>query len=155
MLSYYPIIVDNFDTSSESNLNEWFIGCIPFADTPFDYLVILCANETREINPVALLFPKRMLLDVKKAIESEDVSLLENITPPYPVNVTVQMLGCFIEKYDLPEKSKPDINVLPVGDIAEELWVYSKSAELLTKSEDADYLSTELESVQTLSLIHI
>lgn len=149
MLSYYPVIVDNFDMSSESDLNEWFMGCIPFADTPFDYLVILCANETREINPVALQFPKRMLIDIKKAIESEDDSLLENLAPPYPVDVTAQMLGCFIEKYDLPEKSNSDINALPIGDIAEELWVYSTSAELLTSSEDANYLSTELESIQT------
>ena len=149
MLSYYPIIVDNFDMSSENDLNEWFMGCIPFADTPFDYLVILCANETREINPVALQFPKRMLIDIKKAIESENDSLLENLTPPYPVDVTAQMLGCFIEKYDLPEKSNSDINALPIGDIAEELWVYSTSAELLTSSEDANYLSTELESIQT------
>ena len=149
MLSYYPIIVDDFDMSSESNLNEWFIGCIPFADTPFDYLVILCTNETGEINPVALQFPKRMLIDIKKAIESEDDSLLENLTPPYPVDVTAQMLGCFIEKYDLSVKNESEINVLPIGDIAEELWVYSTSAELLTKPEDADYLSTELESIQT------
>ena len=45
--------------------------------------------------------------------------------------------------------SNSDNNTLPIGDIAEELWVYSTSAELLTSSEDANYLSTELESIQT------
>lgn len=41
MLSYYPIIVGNFDMASESNLTECLLGCIAFADAPFDYLVIL------------------------------------------------------------------------------------------------------------------
>lgn len=49
MLSYYPIIVDNFDMASESNLTEWLLGCIAFSDAPFDYLVILSANEFEEI----------------------------------------------------------------------------------------------------------
>ena len=44
MLSYYPIIVGNFDMASESNLTEWLLGCIAFADAPFDYLVILSAK---------------------------------------------------------------------------------------------------------------
>lgn len=45
MLSYYPIIVGNFDMASESNLTEWLLGCIAFADAPFDYLVILSAKH--------------------------------------------------------------------------------------------------------------
>lgn len=105
MLSYYPIIVGNFDMASESNLTECLLGCIAFADAPFDYLVILSANESEEINPTALQFPRRMLVDVKKAIESENHSLLDKLMPPYPVDVTAQMLDCFIEKYDLPEKN--------------------------------------------------
>lgn len=107
MLSYYPIIVGNFDMASESNLTEWLLGCIAFADAPFDYLVILSANESKEIDSTALQFPRRMLVDVKKAIESENHSLLDKLVPPYPVNVTAQMLDCFSEKYDLPEKKSP------------------------------------------------
>lgn len=149
MLSFYPIIVNNFDMLSESHWAEWFMGCIAFADAPFDYLVILCTNEAREIISTALQFPKRMFIDIKNAIESEDYSALEKLTPPYPVNVTTQMLGCFTEKYTLPVKSNSNINPLPIGDIGEELWVYSASTELLTNPEDAVYLSTELQHIQT------
>lgn len=149
LLSYYPIIVDNFDMSSENSLIEWLIGCILFTDTPFDYLVILCTNEAGEINSTALQLSKQMLTGVKKAIESEDYSSLERLTHPYPVDVTMQMLDCFTEKYALPVKSKSDINVLPIVDIAEELWAYSTSKELLIKPEDTIYLSTELKSIQT------
>ena len=148
MLSYYPIIVGNFDMASESNLTEWLLGCIAFADAPFDYLVILSANESKEIDSTALQFPRRMLVDVKKAIESEDHSLLDKLVPPYPVNVTAQMLDCFSEKYDLPEKKVTDIDELPIGYIAEELWIYSKSVELLTEPEDACYLAAQTQDIQ-------
>lgn len=148
MLSYYPIIVGNFDMASESNLTEWLLGCIAFADAPFDYLVILSANESKEIDSTALQFPRRMLVDVKKAIESEDHSLLDKLVPPYPVNVTAQMLDCFSEKYDLPEKKVTDVDELPIGYIAEELWIYSKSVELLTEPEDACYLAAQTQDIQ-------
>ena len=106
MLSYYPIIVGNFDMASESNLTEWLLGCIAFADAPFDYLVILSANESKE------------------------------------------MLDCFSEKYDLPEKKVTDVDELPIGYIAEELWIYSKSVELLTEPEDACYLAAQTQDIQ-------
>ena len=148
MLSYYPIIVGNFDMASESNLTEWLLGCIAFADAPFDYLVILSANESKEIDSTALQFPRRMLVDVKKAIESENHSLLDKLVPPYPVNVTAQMLDCFSEKYDLPEKKVTDVDELPIGYIAEELWIYSKSVELLTEPEDTCYLAAQTQDIQ-------
>mgnify|MGYP001032402729 FL=1 len=148
MLSYYPIIVDNFDMASESNLTEWLLGCIAFADAPFDYLVILSANESKEIDSTALQFPRQMLVDVKKAIESEDYSSLDKLLHPYPVDVTAQMLDCFSEKYDLPEKKVTDVDELPIGYIAEELWIYSKSVELLTEPEDACYLAAQTQDIQ-------
>lgn len=149
ILSYYPIIVDNLDMTSENNLIEWLVGCIPLADAPFDYLVVLCTNQSGEIEPSALQLSKRTIIDVKRAIESMEPSLLEKLTPPYPVDVTEQMLGCFITKSDFHVKNKTDTDILPIGDIAEELWVYSTCVELLTKKEDADYLSAELQSIQT------
>lgn len=140
MLSYYPIIVENLDIMS-GNMNEWLQGCISFVDAPFDYLVLLHTNESGEINPFALQFPKRTFINIKRAIESDDPSLLEKLLPPYPVEVTAQMLGCFSEKYDMPEKNPSDAAALPVEDLAEELWIYSKSVELLSESEDANYLA--------------
>lgn len=149
MLSYYPIIVDGLDFTSESNLIEWLYGCISFADTSFDYLIILSANEVGKIHPAALQFPRRMLVDLKKAIESDDNSLFDKLTPPYPVDVTRQMLSCFIKKYDLPQSDDIDLDALPIGDIAEELWVYSKSVELLTEPEDDSYLVSEIQGIRT------
>ena len=128
---------------------ECFLGCIAFAYTPFDYLVVLFANEFDEINPIALQCSRQMFLDVKVAIESENSSLFDKLMPPYPVDVTSQMLDCFNKKYDLPEKNFTDVNKLPIVDIAEELWIYSKSVELLTELEDACYLADEIQGIQS------
>ena len=149
MLRYYPIIVDNFDMTSEDSLTEWLLGCISFADAPFDYLVILSANESKEINSIALQFPRRMLVDVRKAIESENPSLFEKLMAPYPVDATAQMIDCFTEKYRLPEKRSFDVDEFPIGNIAEELWIYSKCTELLTEPEDICYLAAETHGVRT------
>lgn len=149
MLSYYPIIVDGLDMTSGSSLSEWLIGCTSFADAPFDYLVVLCTNEFGKIVPTALQIPKRLLADVRKAIDLEDNSLFEKLTLPYPIDVTAQMLDCFHKIYDLSAKIDTDMDLLPIGDIAEELWIYSTTVDLLTEPEDAEYLGTELQNIKS------
>lgn len=87
-----------------------------------------------------------------EGIEDIDCIMQKNgsndITHPYPVDVTAQMLDCFSEKYDLPEKKVTDVDEFPIGDIAEELWIYSKSVELLTEPEDACYLADQTQDIQ-------
>ena len=92
--------------------------------------------------------PQLMSAEEVEAIESENHSLLDKLVPPYPVNVTAQMLDCFSEKYDLPEKKVTDVDELPIGYIAEELWIYSKSVEFLTEPEDACYLAAQTQDIQ-------
>ena len=147
-LSYYPIIVDNFNVTQESDFSSLLLDCISFADAPFDYLVVLFMAETKKVYPMALQCPRRTFSNIKTAIKSENYSKLATAMQAFPVEVTLQMLSCFIQKYDLPEKSFPDANDLPVGDLAEELWVYSKSLELLSAPEDALYLAAETQEIQ-------
>ena len=149
ILRYYPIVVDDFDMTLESNLTEWLLGSIAFSEAPFDYLVILSANDLEEITPTALQLSRQMLADVKKTIESEDYSLLEKQMVPYPVDVTAQMLNCFAKKYVLTERDAIEAEEPSIGDIAEELWIHSKSVELLTEPEDAGYLAAETQGLQT------
>lgn len=149
ILRYYPIVVDDFDMTLEGNLTEWLLGSIAFSEAPFDYLVILSANDLEEITPTALQLSRQMLADVKKTIESEDYSLLEKQMVPYPVDVTAQMLNCFAKKYVLTERGAIEAEEPSIGDIAEELWIYSKSVELLTEPEDDGYLAAETQGLQT------
>lgn len=149
ILRYYPIVVDDFNMTSESDLTEWLLGSIAFSEAPFDYLVILAANDLEEINPTALQLSRQMLADVKKTIETENYSLREKQMVPYPVDVTAQMLGCFARKYVLTERATVENKDPSIGDIIEELWIYSKSIELLTEPEDAGYLAAETQVLQT------
>lgn len=45
-------------------------------------------------------------------------------------------------------KKVTDVDELPIGYIAEELWIYSKSVELLTEPEDACYLAAQTQDIQ-------
>lgn len=84
----------------------------------------------------AINIPGKML---KNIIQS---GMAEKSVSAYPVEVTENMLCCFAEKYTLPLKA--DVDTISVGDIAEELWTYSKTQELLTEPNDTDYLAQEL-----------
>ena len=46
------------------------------------------------------------------------------------------------------KKKVTDVDEFPIGDIAEELWIYSKSVELLTEPEDACYLAAQTQDIQ-------
>lgn len=59
------------------------------------------------------------------------------------------MLDCFIGNYNLLEKSPSAPDLSSIGDIAENLWIYSKSVELLSTPEDADYLASETQRLRT------
>ena len=47
------------------------------------------------------------------------------------------------------ERSNVEAEEPSIVDIAEELWIYSKSVELLTEPEDAGYLAAEIQGIQT------
>lgn len=147
MLRYYPIIVDNLDATSESAMSELLIECAPFAKTSFDYLVVLLRHKSGEINLNALQFPKRMIEKIYNAIETEDGTQLKDLTPPYPTEVTEQMLDCFTEKYNMPAKPKDEDN--SIGDIGQDLWAYSKVNALLADPEEGEYLLEELQKIQS------
>lgn len=64
--------------TSESNLTEWLLGSIAFSEAPFDYLVILFANDLEEINPMALQIPRQMIADVKKRLSQKTIHCVKS-----------------------------------------------------------------------------
>lgn len=144
ILSYYPVIIHNFDIT-QNDLYEFIIDFMPFVNTPYDYLVILWTNYYGEINSMALQICKQKLMEVK---DSNDGSSLEKLQY-YPVDVTEQMLKCFDRKYNLPIINNINFNSIDIGDIAQELWIYSISKDLLTGEEDIEYLESILQDIKT------
>lgn len=148
ILSHYPLIVENIDITSGKELAMLLVGCIPFLDSSFSYVVVMFTDENKRVNPTALKIPRRMVEKVKNAMESGNEIYNDDLSLPYPTDVTEQMLECFHDGFILQSKHKIDLDLSPVSEIAEELWIYSKLIKILVEPEDSDYLRTSLESIQ-------
>lgn len=137
ILSYYPIIVNDFDMADGDELLHLLYMCTPFAELEYDYLIVLCCNEPNSIIPNGLKIPKRFFEKLKEAIESDDAPLMNELVPPFPVEVTSQILDCFDNKYNV---AKPNIseygNIVRIGEL---LWALSKSRQMLIYSQDNKY----------------
>ena len=125
-----------------------FIGCIPFLNSSFDYVVVMFTDENKRVNPTALKIPRRMIEKIKTSMESENEMQSDNLSLPYPTDVTEQMLECFHDGFTLQFKRKTGLDLSPISEIAEELWIYSKLIKILVEPKDSDYLRTSLESIQ-------
>ena len=65
------------------------------------------------------------------------------------MEVTSDMLECFDEEYNLQQLGSNRQWLGQIGDIGEELWVYSKTRELLVDEADRQYLADSLATVKT------
>ena len=76
---------------------------------------------------------------IKQAIEDEDSDRLESVSYPYPVDATETMLECFDHIYRILPLPQTDPQATTVGDIAEDLWIYSKLNTFLLENDDKEY----------------
>jgi hypothetical protein len=137
VLIYYPIIVHNLDIEASDVIMRFFYDCIPFAETIFDYLVVICKNTQGDILPTGLKVPKTFFTDLRKAIDTDDEDLAGKLTPPFPIDITPQMLECFQAEYEaLTPIATGYEGIDKVGEL---LWAYSKTLELLTDECDSEY----------------
>ena len=74
--------------------------------------------------------------------------MTDKLASIYPVVATNQMLNCFRDRFELSSENVLKENNSSIGEIAEELWDYSKIKEMLTDPEDVLYLTNELQSIK-------
>ena len=146
VFKHYPIILRSFDMTREEVIQDFMLRTIAFAETSFDYMLVLQSDENGDILQYAIKFPKQFFKAIQEALvfgeEITDTSLLT----PYPIDVTENMLECFSGDWKIKRQTdNPYVHYL--GDIAEELWVYSKLRELLCTEEDREYCRGELKKV--------
>lgn len=142
----YPIILKAFDLTNEEMMQNFIVNSVAFAESSFDYLIVLICNDENYILPMALKFPKRFFETVHEILISGDQNVKNSFMTPYPVDVTPEMMKCFDYDMELqPQNINPYIH--NIGDIGEELWVYSKIRELLHDEEDKIYCAYELKKV--------
>ena len=145
----YPIILNKFDITNEEMLNDFLIKTLEFANSPYDYLILLLSTNDGKVMNEAMKFSKgfyRYLYD--SLIEGVDKEM-NDWYMPYPINVNAKILECFEDSLVLqpPKSIKPYLGV--IADIAEKLWMYSKNREILTEKVDEVYLYMNLEKIKS------
>ncbi len=143
MLDYYPVIfkVDQF--LDENDISRLLIGSEAIASAPFDYLVVLLLNKENKINSKALQIPRKTFENIRQMVDTGDESIVSNLTPPYPVDVTCKMVDCFDSNNSFYVNRIDDAMPLSVGDIVEELWIYSKIIDISKENLDVEYYRDE------------
>lgn len=79
---------------------------------------------------------------------SGEQEAVDSLFTPYPIEVTSKMLTCFGSNVKLQSKENMNPYSRYIGDIGQELWIYSKNRELLSSDEDSEYLTYMLSEVR-------
>ncbi len=145
----YPIILKKFDITNENMLNDFLIKTLEFANSPYDYLILLLSTEDGKVMNEAMKFPKGCYKYLHDSLIEGVEKEMNDWYMPYPINVNAEILECFEESLVLqpPKSTKPYLGV--IADIAEKLWMYSKNREILTKKLDELYLYKNLEKIKS------
>ena len=147
--SCYPILLRNFNIENEDMMNDFLISSLSFLESPYDYLILLQTNATREVMKWGVKFSRRCYQYLDDSLTSGEEKEMDILTTPYPIEVDNKLLDCFEEPLMLQniQISKPWLGA--VADIAEKLWVYSKNRELLSEKEDEQRLCVILGKIRT------
>lgn len=144
----YPIMVKNYDPANEEMRNAFLITSISFAESPYDYLLLLLTNDIGEVLPNAIKFPKKVFQYLYNAINLGVEEEIDPLASPYPIEVNKQMLECFDGEYMIQQQASENIWLGRIADIGEELWMYSQNRECLIDEEDEPYLSGNLNEIK-------
>ena len=144
----YPILLRDFDVTNDTTIQTFLAHSVAFTEASYDYMVMLITDDDGKIQPHATKFPQRAFRCLRAEQNGEDIKYFEDFTSPFPVEVTSDMLGCFEEEYNLQPLGSNRQWLGKIGEIGEELWVYSKNRELLVDETDCQYLWDSLADVK-------
>ena len=144
----YPILLRNFDPTNEQIMSEFLIAATPFAESPYDYLLLMVTNDRGEVIPNAIKFPKKAFQYIYNAINLGTEEEMDPLASPYPIEVTSKMMECFEDEYMLQKQEPANVGLGRIADIGEELWMYSQNREFLVDEEDRQYLSDNLYEIK-------
>lgn len=147
ILKFYPIIADNLDITNSEELLRFLYLCTSITELDYDYLVIASRNCKSEVMPNALRVSMQFLRDYQTAIDTENEELIQNLSLPFPVEITPHFLGCFKQDEELFIPVRSGFEGIDL--IAELLWAFSKSQKELIDKEDLEYLTLIENSLKT------
>ena len=154
ILTNYPVIIQELDFSDEAMLLRVMCSCLGFAESCFDYLVLMSCDSQGKIARGGLKFSKSVFVIIQNALENDD-SQPDGSFLPFPIDITPQIVDCFGRGYEL--ASAIVTGYEGIDKIAELLWAYTKVQELLTDERDIQYRKRTEENLKneilaTLSL---
>ena len=144
----YPILLKNFDPTNDEMIKTFLTTSISFAESPYDYLLLLMTNDAGEVIPNAIKFPKKAFQYIYNAVNLGMEEEMDPLASPYPMDVTQKMLECFEGEYMLQKKEPVNSWLSRIADIGEELWMYSKNHEYFVDEEDKLYLANNLNEIK-------
>ena len=106
------------------------------------------SNKQGKIAPSCLRISRFFFEDLKNALESDDVDAANNLSPPYPAELTAQILDCFEGRYEMP--IAPIVECSGIERIVELLWAFSKSRELASN----EVVCQGLKATDIISEVH-
>ncbi len=137
ILKFYPIIVSNLDMTDSALLIKFLYYCTPIVELEYDYIIVVLMNANGLVMPNGLRIPIQFLNNLKTAIDTENVALIEELSPPFPKEITQQVLDCFGHKYELFKLTITGYE--GIDRIFELLWAFSKSQSELSDERDSEY----------------
>lgn len=144
----YPILLRNFEPTNELMMSSFLTIAATFAETPYDYLILLVSNDIDKVEQNAIKFPKKALEQIYNYIHLGTEEEMNHLSCPYPIQVTQKMLDCFEGKFIVQKQELINIWCNDIVDIGEDLWIYSKNREILINEADNQYLSDNLNDIK-------
>lgn len=141
ILKYFPIIANDLNIQNPEDLMSFLYLCtfVTLIDNDYTYLVIAVSSETNQVMPNGFRVMIKFLEKLKVAIEEDDENLMEEISLPFPEEISQKFLNCFEEKMKLIKL--PTSPYEGIDRIFELIWSYSTSRDILVDKFDSGYLS--------------
>lgn len=146
ILTNYPVIIQELNFSDEAMLLSVMCSCLGFAESCFDYLVLMSCNSNGKIVRGGLKFSKSAFVIIQNALENDDPQPDSSFLP-FPIDITPQIVDCFGPGYEL--ASAMVTGYEGIDRIAELLWAYTKVQELLTDERDIQYRKRTEENLKS------
>lgn len=136
-----PLITEKVDLTNETIVTGLIVSLIPIVKFDVDYVIVMMKNPNEKtISTQAVRISKDYLSKLKKVLDEDDESYLENTTPPLPLEVEEHHINVFPQELII-EKNKPDKSIENYDLFFAKLWEYAQLSKYLNQPHEQEYLA--------------
>lgn len=136
-----PLITEKIDLTNDTVATGLILSLIPIVEFEIDYVIVMMqgANE-RTVKASAVRISKDYLLKLKRVLDEDDASYLENVFPPLPLEVEEHHIEVFPQELVI-EKTQPNKSLKNYDLFFAKLWEYAQLAKYLNQPHEQSYLT--------------